>query len=46
MHSHLKTFNSTLTAHSKVIARKLNKLNTYENILLKVSLALSYLIAK
>ncbi|KAF4802260.1 hypothetical protein TURU_027377 [Turdus rufiventris] len=35
MHSHLKTFSSTLTAHSKVIARKLNKLNTYENILLK-----------
>ncbi|TRZ22122.1 hypothetical protein HGM15179_005026 [Zosterops borbonicus] len=38
MHSHLKTFVSTLTAldiHSKFIARKLTRLNTYKNILPK-----------
>ncbi|RLW02994.1 hypothetical protein DV515_00006952, partial [Chloebia gouldiae] len=38
MHSHLKTFISTLTAldiHSKVIARKLTRLDTYRNILPK-----------
>lgn len=49
MQSHLKTFISTLTAldiHSKVIARKLTRLDTYRNILPKVSLALWYLIAK
>lgn len=49
MHSHLKTFASTLAAldtRSKVIARKLTRLNTYKNILPKVSLALWYLIAK
>ncbi|XP_053847459.1 uncharacterized protein LOC128815087 [Vidua macroura] len=38
MHSHLKTFTSTLTAldtHSKFIARKLTRLDTYRNILPK-----------
>ncbi|RMB96798.1 hypothetical protein DUI87_26865 [Hirundo rustica rustica] len=38
MHSHLKTFASTLTAldtHSKFIAKKLTRLNAYKNILPK-----------
>lgn len=49
MHSHLKTFASTLKTldiHSKLTATKLVQLKNYKNFIPKVSLALLYLIAK